>query len=76
LWKRGLLEHDRLTRIDWSWLSLDGAMTDALAGSRKRTPSAAHTRSPFHRHRSRARCATGLASASLKTSCSSAGVRF
>ncbi|WP_373190940.1 transposase, partial [Halomonas sp.] len=29
LWRQGVLEYDRLQGIDWSWLSVDGAMTKA-----------------------------------------------
>lgn len=36
-WKQGLLAYDRIEGIDWSWLSLDGAMSKApLSGSKKR----------------------------------------
>jgi transposase len=36
-WREGLLAYDELEGIDWSWLSMDGAMTKApLAGSKKR----------------------------------------
>jgi transposase len=39
-WKAGLLEYDELKGIDWSWLSLDGAMTKApLSGEKMRTQS-------------------------------------
>jgi transposase len=31
-WKRGLLEYDDQVGIDWSWLSMDGAMTKAPLG--------------------------------------------
>lgn len=34
-WKRGLLEYDRLKELDWSWLSMDGAMTKAPLGGEK-----------------------------------------
>ncbi len=35
-WRIGLVEYDGLKGIDWSWLSMDGAMTKApLAGSKK-----------------------------------------
>jgi transposase len=34
-WKNGLLEYDKLKRIDWSWLSMDGAMTKAPLGGEK-----------------------------------------
>jgi transposase len=32
LWKRGLLDYDILIGIDWTWLSMDGAMTKAPLG--------------------------------------------
>jgi len=36
LWRTGLTQYDGLKGIDWSWLSMDGAMTKApLAGSKK-----------------------------------------
>jgi transposase len=39
-WQQGLLAYDELEGIDWSWLSIDGAMTKApLAGSKKRGPT-------------------------------------
>jgi transposase len=35
-WQEGLLAYDDLQGVDWSWLSLDGAMTKApLAGAEK-----------------------------------------
>ncbi len=34
-WRRGLLEYDKLEGIDWSWLSLDGAMNKAPLGGEK-----------------------------------------
>jgi len=35
-WCEGLMQFDEIKGIDWSWLSLDGAMTKApLAGSKK-----------------------------------------
>lgn len=40
-WRRALTRYDGLKGIDWSWLSMDGAMTKApVAGSKKpgRTP--------------------------------------
>jgi transposase len=40
-WQAGLAEYDAFNGIDWSWLSMDGAMTKApLAGekNRSRTP--------------------------------------
>ena len=37
LWRTGLIRYDGLKGIDWSWLSMDGAITKApLAGSKKR----------------------------------------
>jgi transposase len=39
-WQEGLLEYDRLQGIDWTWLSVDGAMTKApLGGEKNRTQS-------------------------------------
>mgnify|MGYP001373153395 CR=1 FL=1 len=35
LWKAGLLEYDKLKGIDWSWQSMDGAMTKAPLGGEK-----------------------------------------
>jgi transposase len=37
-WKRGLLKYDKLEGIDWSWLSMDGAMTKAPLGGEKNRP--------------------------------------
>ena len=34
-WKRGLLRYDKVKGIDWSWLSMDGAMTKAPLGGEK-----------------------------------------
>ncbi len=35
-WSTGLVKYDGLKGIDWSWLSMDGAMTKApVAGSKK-----------------------------------------
>ena len=34
-WKKGLLKYDLLKGIDWSWLSMDGAMTKAPLGGKK-----------------------------------------
>ena len=38
MWRRGLLEYDALQGIDWSWLSVDGAMTKAPLGGEKNRP--------------------------------------
>lgn len=35
LWIQGLLAYDALQEIDWSWLSMDGAMTKAPLGGEK-----------------------------------------
>jgi len=34
-WRRGLLEYDEMKGLDWSWLSMDGAMTKAPLGGEK-----------------------------------------
>lgn len=34
-WKAGLLEYDELKGLDWSWLSMDGAMGKAPLGGEK-----------------------------------------
>lgn len=34
-WRQGLLAYDKLKGIDWSWLSMDGAMTKAPLGGEK-----------------------------------------
>ena len=34
-WKAGLLAHDEVNGIDWSWISMDGAMTKAPLGGEK-----------------------------------------
>ena len=37
-WTAGLMEYDQLKGIDWSWQSMDGAMTKApLGGDKKRS---------------------------------------
>ena len=39
-WRLGLLTADALEEIDWTWLSLDGAMTKApLGGEKNRSQS-------------------------------------
>ena len=38
LWAAGLLEYDKLKGIDWSWQSMDGAMTKAPLGGEKSGP--------------------------------------
>ena len=37
-WREGLLAYDALASIDWSWLSLDGAMGKAPLGGEKNRP--------------------------------------
>src|SRR3989338_113538 len=39
LWRCGLLKYDALKGIDWSWLSMDGAITKAPLGGKKKGPS-------------------------------------
>lgn len=37
IWREGLLQYDETCGIDWSWVSMDGAMTKApVSGSKKR----------------------------------------
>ena len=39
-WKQGLVQYDELKGIDWTWLSMDGAMTKApLGGGKNRAQS-------------------------------------
>ena len=38
LWKSGLEVYDELQGLDWSWLSMDGAMTKAPLGGGKNRP--------------------------------------
>jgi putative transposase len=38
-WRRGLLAYDEFVGIDWSWLSMDGAMTKAPLGGEKTGPN-------------------------------------
>lgn len=60
-WKRGLLEYDKVKKIDWRWLSMDGAMTKAPLGGEKDGPQPhrqseeGHQAKPAHRGRRRAR---------------------
>src|SRR5690349_25074811 len=35
LWKRSLLDYDKLKGIDWQWQSMDGAMSKAPLGGEK-----------------------------------------
>jgi putative transposase len=40
LWHAGLLEYDQAKGLDWAWQAMDGAMTKApLGGKRKRSQS-------------------------------------
>jgi transposase len=39
LWREGLLAYDALKEIDWSWLSMDAAMTKAPLGGEKVGPN-------------------------------------
>jgi putative transposase len=38
-WCEGLLEYDRIKGIDWSWLAMNGAMTQAPLGGEKTGPN-------------------------------------
>ena len=38
LWKAGLQEYDEMKGLDWSWQSMDGAMTKAPLGGGKNRP--------------------------------------
>jgi putative transposase len=38
LWQAGLREYDELKGLDWSWQSMDGAMTKAPLGGEKNRP--------------------------------------
>ena len=38
-WQAGLVEYDAFDGIDWSWLSLDGAMTKAPLAGKKTGPN-------------------------------------
>jgi len=38
LWEEALCDYDDLEGLDWSWLSLDGAMTKAPLGGEKKRP--------------------------------------
>ncbi len=60
-WRKGLLEYDKLKKIDWRWLSMDGAMTKAPLGGEKDGPEShrpgqeGDQAKPPHRSRWRAR---------------------
>src|SRR5918996_4166040 len=38
LWQAGVAQFDELQGLDWSWLSMDGALTKAPLGGRKHRP--------------------------------------
>lgn len=38
LWEEGLLLYDETKGIDWTWLSMDGAMTKSPLGGEKKRP--------------------------------------
>jgi transposase len=48
LWKQGLLECAALGEIDWSWVSMDGAMTKAPLGGGKNRPKPYRPRQRRH----------------------------
>jgi len=37
-WEEGLIQYDILKKINWSWLSMDGAMNKAPLGGEKNRP--------------------------------------
>jgi transposase len=47
-WKRGLLTYDKFKGIDWSWLSMDGAMTKAPLGGKKNWPKSCRPRKAWY----------------------------
>lgn len=47
-WRQGLLEYDALEGIDWSWLSMDGAMSKAPLGGKKDGPKPYGSRQRRH----------------------------
>ncbi len=44
LWRAGVEQFDELQGIDWSWLSMDGAMTKAPLGGEKDRPKSDRSR--------------------------------
>ncbi len=44
LWEIALHDYDALEGLDWSWLSLDGAMTKAPLGGEKKRPQSDRSR--------------------------------
>ena len=47
-WRKGLLAYDKLEGIDWSWLSMDGAMSKAPLGGEKNWPQSNRPRQGRH----------------------------
>jgi transposase len=47
-WREGLLAYDGLQGINWSWLSMDGAMTKAPLGGEKDRPQPYRSRQMRH----------------------------
>jgi len=48
-WKQGLLKYDKLKGIDWSWLSMDGAMTKAPLGGKKNRSKSRRQSKEWHK---------------------------
>ena len=48
LWRQGLVKYDKLKGIDWSWMSMDGAMTKAPLGGEKGRPEPHRSRKRRH----------------------------
>jgi transposase len=55
LWAMGLKDYDKLQGLDWSWQSMDGAMTKAPLGGEKNRPQ---SHGPGQRRR-QTQCAHG-----------------
>ena len=47
-WRQGLLHYDKLKGLDWSWTSMDGAMTKAPLGGEKGGPKPHGSRERRH----------------------------
>ena len=44
LWEAALCDYDELVGLDWEWLALDGAMTKAPLGGKKKRPQSHRSR--------------------------------
>jgi transposase len=59
LWKAGVEQFDELKGLDWSWLSMDGAMTKAPLGGEKNWPQSHGSRQKWRQAQSADRGARG-----------------